>query len=52
MNMRGIPQYTLVWGACYTLGAGYLSKNTVIWSYNVKSGDIRPCSYPSHLEVM
>ena len=28
--MRGIPRYTLVWGACYTLGARYLSKNTVI----------------------
>jgi len=27
--MRGIPRYTLVWGACYTLGARYLSKNTV-----------------------
>jgi len=30
MNMRGIPRYTLVWGARYTLGARYLSKNTVI----------------------
>ena len=30
MNMRGIPQYTLVWGAHYTLGARYLSKNTVL----------------------
>jgi len=28
--MRGIPRYTLVWGARYTLGARYLSKNTVI----------------------
>ena len=28
--MRGIPWYTLVWGARYTLGARYLSKNTVI----------------------
>ena len=28
--MRGIPQYTLVWGARYTLGARYLSKNTVV----------------------
>jgi len=27
--MRGIPQYTLVSGARYTLGAHYLSKNTV-----------------------
>ena len=26
--MRGIPRYTLVWGARYTLGARYLySKN-------------------------
>jgi len=30
MNMRGIPRYTLVCGARYTLGARYLSKNTVI----------------------
>jgi len=30
MNMRGIPPYTLVWGARYTLGARYLSKSTVI----------------------
>jgi len=30
MNMCGIPRYTLVWGARYTLGARYLSKNTVI----------------------
>ena len=29
-KMRGIPWYTLVWGARYTLGARYLSKNTVI----------------------
>jgi len=29
MNMRGIPRYALVWGARYTLGARYLSKNTV-----------------------
>jgi len=29
MNMRGIPRYTFVWGARYTLGARYLSKNTV-----------------------
>jgi len=29
MNMRGIPRYTLVWGARYTLGARYLSKNMV-----------------------
>ena len=28
--MRGIPRYTLVWGARYTLGARYLSKNMVI----------------------
>ena len=28
--MSGIPPYTLVWGARYTLGARYLSKNTVI----------------------
>ena len=28
--MHSIPRYTLVWGACYTLGAHYLSKNTVI----------------------
>jgi len=28
--MRGIPRYTLVWGARDTLGARYLSKNTVI----------------------
>ena len=27
--MRGIPRYTLVWGVRYTLGARYLSKNTV-----------------------
>ena len=27
--MRGIPRYTLIWGARYTLGARYLSKNTV-----------------------
>ena len=27
--MRGMPRYTLVWGARYTLGARYLSKNTV-----------------------
>ena len=27
--MRGVPRYTLVWGARYTLGARYLSKNTV-----------------------
>jgi len=27
--MRGIPRYTLVWGAHYTLGARYLLKNTV-----------------------
>jgi len=31
MNMHGIPQYTLVWGARYTIGARYLSKNTVHW---------------------
>ena len=30
--MRGIPRYTIVWGACYTLGARYLSKNTVHYS--------------------
>ena len=36
MNMRGIPRYTFVWGARYTLGsryilgARYLSKNTVV----------------------
>jgi len=29
MNMRGVPRYTLVWGVRYTLGAHYLSKNTV-----------------------
>ena len=29
MNMHGIPRYTLVWGARYTLGVRYLSKNTV-----------------------
>jgi len=29
--MRGIPWCTLVWGARYTLGARYLSKNTVIF---------------------
>ena len=28
--MGGIPRYTLVWGARYTLGARYLSKNTVV----------------------
>ena len=28
--MCGIPRYTLVWGARYTLGARYLSKNAVI----------------------
>jgi len=33
MNMHGIPQYTLVWGARYTLGARYLSKNMVLLSY-------------------
>ena len=27
--MRGIPRYTLVWIARYTLGAPYLSNNTV-----------------------
>ena len=27
--MRSIPRYTLVWDARYTLGARYLSKNTV-----------------------
>ena len=32
MNMRGIPRYTLVWGARHTLGARYLSKNTVHYS--------------------
>jgi len=32
MNMRGITQYTLVWGARYTLGVRYLSKNTVLVS--------------------
>jgi len=31
--MRGIPLYTLVWGVRYTLGARYLSKNTVIPQY-------------------
>ena len=31
--MRGIPRYTLVWDARYTLGARYLSKNTVICAY-------------------
>ena len=35
MNMRGIPRYTLVWGASYTLGARYLSKNTVLLYYNI-----------------
>jgi len=30
MNVRGLPLYTLVWGARYTLGARYLSKNTVL----------------------
>jgi len=36
MNMRGIPQYTLVWGARYTLGARYLSKNMVVgFLYNI-----------------
>ena len=29
--MRGILRYTLVWGARYTLGARYLSKNTVFY---------------------
>jgi len=29
MNMRSIPQYTLVWGARYTLGAHHRSKNMV-----------------------
>jgi len=29
MNIRVTPRYTLVWGACYTLGARFLSKNTV-----------------------
>ena len=29
--MRGIPWCTLVWGARYTLGARYLSKNTVLY---------------------
>ena len=28
--MRDIPRYALVLGARYTLGARYLSKNTVI----------------------
>ena len=28
--MLGIPQYTIVWGARYTLGACYISRNTVI----------------------
>jgi len=30
MKTRGIPRYTLVWVARYTLGARYLSKNTVL----------------------
>ena len=38
--MRGIPRYTLVWGARYTLGARYLSKNTVLCfkQYSVRVG--------------
>jgi len=35
MNMCGIPRYTLVWGARYTLGARYVSKNTVFNSVTV-----------------
>ena len=26
-----------VWGARYTLGARYLSKNTVLWTLNVRT---------------
>ena len=33
--MRGVPRYTLVWGASYTLGARYLSKNTVLCTVQI-----------------
>ena len=60
--MRGIPRYTLVWGACYTLGARYLSKNTVVCSQLCRSAlyalrhpspplvcfDSSVCTYLSH----
>ena len=35
--MCGILRYTLVWGARYTLGAGYLSKNTVILFFYIST---------------
>ena len=44
--MRGIPRYTLVWGACYTLGARYLSKNTVHYYFVLTSC---PCNWATRL---